>query len=64
MFVHDLGQGLLAFNFFSVDGDDEIATDHDRSIAEVGAFGTAAQSGTIGRTSFDSLNNEQAVIGG
>src|SRR5207245_8768425 len=64
VFVHDLGEDLLAFDFFSIDGDDQISADHDGSVAEVGAFGAAAQSGAIGGASGDSLNDEQSIVGG
>ena len=64
VFVHDLGQVLLALDFFSVDGDDQISSDHDGNVAEVGAFGAAAQSGAVGGASGNGLHDEQSVVGG
>src|SRR5271157_2595115 len=64
MLVHDLGEELLAFDLFSVNGDDEISADHDGSVAEVGAFGAAAQSGAIGGASGNGLHDEESVVGG
>src|SRR5579862_2114266 len=64
MAIHHLGQGLLAIDFFSVDGDNQVSANHDRSVAEVGAIGAAAQSGAVSGTSRDSLYDEKPVVGG
>src|ERR1700758_5340083 len=42
--VHDLGQVLLVFDVCSVDGDNEVASQHDGDVPKVGVFVAAAQS--------------------
>ena len=64
MFIHDLGQGLLAFETVSVNGHDQISADHDGRVAEVGAFGAPAQAGAVGGASRDGLHYEETVVGG
>ena len=64
MLVHHLGEVLLVFDFFAIDGDDEIAAHHDRHVAEIGALVAAVQAGTVGGASGDHLDDQQAVIGG
>ena len=63
VFVHDLGEILLAFEAVSVDGDHQISADHDGSVAEVGAFGAATQAGAVGGATGDGLNDEETVVG-
>ncbi len=63
VFVHDLSEVLLVFDFVAVDGDNEIAADHDGHVAEIGTLVAAVQSGAIGGASGNDLNDQQAVVG-
>ena len=47
VFVHHLCEVLLAFDALAVDGYDQISSDHDDRVAELGALIATAQAGTI-----------------
>src|SRR5271170_812928 len=62
--VHDPGEILLALYFVSVNGDDQIAADHDGNVPVGGAFVAAAQSRAIGSASGDGLHDEESIVSG
>ena len=64
MVIHHLREILLVFNFFAVDGDDQVAAQHDGNVAQISALGAAVQSGQIGRASGSDLDDQQSVIRG
>src|SRR5215470_2886508 len=64
MGVHDLREVLLVLDVLPVDGDDEVAAQHDRDVAEVSAFVPAAQSGAISGTAGQNLHDEQSEVDG
>src|SRR5271169_603604 len=48
--VHDMGDVILVLDVLIVDADDEVAPEHDGSVAEVGFLRAAAEAGALGRT--------------
>src|SRR5260370_10613375 len=62
--IHRLRKILLVLNFFAVDSHDQVASQHDGSVAEIGAFGAAAEAGLFGRAAGGDLDNEESVVGG
>src|SRR5882762_223457 len=62
--IHRLRQILLVLNFFAVDGHDQVASQHDGSVAEICAFGTAAEAGLFGGAAGGDLHNEESVVSG
>src|SRR5713226_851158 len=57
--IHGLRQILLVLNFFAVDSHDQVASQHDGSVAEVCAFGAAAKASLFGGAAGGDLENEQ-----
>src|ERR1700732_5236366 len=62
--IHRLRQVLLVLNFFAVDRHDQVASQHDGSVAEICAFGAAAEAGLFGGAAGGDLDNEETVVGG
>src|SRR5581483_5955698 len=60
--VHHLGQSLLIVNALAVDGNDQVAANHDWNIAQVSALRSSAQAGAVGRSSGHHLHDQQTVI--
>src|SRR5260370_12483774 len=61
--VHDVRHILLVLNIFAVNGNNKISTQHDLHVAQVGALGAAAQSGTVSGAAGDNLQNQHAMLG-
>src|SRR5690348_10534341 len=58
MIIHDLSERLLIVDTLPIDGDDQIATNHDRNISQVGPLSASAQSSLIRRSSLHNLHDE------
>ena len=64
MGIHDLGQVLLVLHVFAIDGDDEVAAQHNRSVALIGSLGSSVQAGFLGSSAGQDALDEEAVISG
>src|SRR4029077_14707490 len=62
--IHRLRQILLVLNFVAVDSDNQVASQHDGSVAQICAFGAAAEAGLFGGAAGGDLDNEESVVGG
>ena len=61
--VHDGVDVLRVFNFLAIDGDNQIAAQHDGRIAHVGLLVAAAQAGAIGGSAGNHPLDQNAGIG-
>src|SRR4051794_32764342 len=64
MVVHDAAEIARVIHVLAVDGDDQISTEHDGSVAEVCALGAAVESGAVSSAAGKRLHNQDAVVGG
>src|SRR5579885_286415 len=62
--VHDLGQVLLVFDVVAVDGDDEVSSQHDGNVPQVGAFAPPTQPGAFRGAAGEHLDDEEAEVDG
>src|SRR5262249_32263450 len=60
--VHDPGDILLIVDLLPVNVDDEVATNPDGNISQVGLLVAAGDSGALGRAPRSNLHHQQAVI--
>src|SRR5437764_3741253 len=61
--VHDMAEILLILDVLTVNRDDEVASDRDRSIAEVSAFVATVQAGAVSSASRNHLHDQQPRVG-
>ena len=64
MSVHDLGQVLLVLDVLAVNGNDEVSTQHDRDVPEIGAFIAATKTGALRGAAGLDFDDEQAEVNG
>ena len=62
MIVHDSRDVLLVYDLLAINGNDEIAADQDRDVANVRALAATAESSTLRRAAGRDLNYQYARI--
>src|SRR6266567_3337024 len=62
--VHHLRKVLLVLHLLIVDGHNQVPTQHDGSVPEIGPLGTRAQPSLIGGPARSDLDDEQSVVDG
>src|SRR5690348_11091023 len=60
--IEHVSNVLRSLNVLIVDLDDQVASDVDRNIAEIGALASTVQSGAIGGTTGNDLLNENPSV--
>ena len=60
--VHHLAEVLLVLNILTIDRHNQVATQHDWHVAQIGALGAAVQSGAVRRASRHHLHDQQSVV--
>lgn len=63
MLVHDDADVLWIGNLLAVDGDDEVAAEHDGGVAYVGLLIAAVEAGAFGCSAGNYALDENSVIG-
>src|SRR5512146_642410 len=62
MFVHDDADVLRVGDLLAIDGDDEIAAEHDGCVANIGLLIAAAQAGALSRSTGNYALDEDSVV--
>ena len=61
--VHEGANILRVGDLLSVDGDDEVAAQHDGGVADIGLLVATVEACALGRSAGDNALNQDAVIG-